>query len=92
MTTYHQAKYTIFGRIIDESKHDLDGVKDARTLDRYFQDGLMTAALCGAGSFYMLFLMASSRIRPEIRKLNGPMQGRVAKLIRCPPGKSLPAA
>jgi hypothetical protein len=86
MASYHQAKYTIFKRIINESEPD--GVKDTHTLDRYFQDGLMTAALCGAGSFYMLFLMASSRIRPEIRKLNGTMQGRVAKLIRCPPGKS----
>lgn len=90
MASYHQAKYTIFGRIISESEPD--GVKDTRTLDRYFQDGLMTAALCSAGSFYMLFLMASSRIRPEVRKLNGTMQGRVAKLIRCPPGKcSAPA-
>jgi hypothetical protein len=90
MASYHQAKYTIFGRIISESEPD--GVKDTRTLDRYFQDGLMTAALCGTGSFYMLFLMASSRIRPEVRKLNGTMQGRVAKLIRCPPGKcSAPA-
>ena len=86
MAASSQAKYTIFQRIISES--DPDGVSNARTLDRYFQDGLMTAVLCGAGSFYMLFLMAASRIRPEIRKLKGSMQGRIAKLIRCPPGKS----
>jgi hypothetical protein len=90
MASYHQAKYTIFGRIIKESEPD--GIKDTCTLDCYFQDGLMTAALCGAGSFYMLFLMASSRIRPEIWKLNGTMQGCVAKLIHCPSGKSSVAA
>jgi len=86
MAARRQAKYAVYRHIIKES--DADGVTNERTLDRYFQDGLTTAAWCGAGSFYMLFLMASSRIRPEIRKLNGSMQGRIAKLIRCPPGKS----
>ena len=87
MVASRQAKYAIFNRVLEES--DADGVKDARTLDRYFMDGLMTAALCGAGSFYMLLLLASSRIRPEIRKVTATMRGRIAKLIRCPPGKNI---
>jgi len=88
-----EAKYTIFNRIIEElRKLDPSGlkpIKQACTLSCYFKDGLKTAVLCGAGSFYMLILMACSRIRPEIRKLNGPMCGRVVKLIRCPPGEYL---
>lgn len=88
MVATKEAKYTIFNRIIEElKKSGANNLKQARTLCRYLQDGLTTAALCGAGSFYMLILMSCSRIRPEVRKLNGPMCGRVAKLIRCPPGE-----
>ena len=71
------------------AKTDGWNLKNKRTLDRYLHDGLSTAVLCGAGSFYMLILMACSRIRPEVRNLNGPMCGRVAKLIRCPPSAYL---
>lgn len=90
MVATKEAKYTVFNRIIEElkkSQADANNLKQPRTLGRYLQDGLTTAALCGAGSFYMLILMSCSRIRPEVRKLNGPMCGRVAKLIRCPPGE-----
>ena len=88
MVATKEAKYTVFNRIIEElKKSDANNLKQPRTLGRYLQDGLTTAALCGAGSFYMLILMSCSRIRPEVRKLNGPMCGRVAKLIRCPPGE-----
>lgn len=90
MTRTKKAKNTIFKQIIAElGNSGSEGgqrVRQGRTLCRYLQDGLTTAALCGAGSFYMLILMACSRIRPEIRLLDGPMAGRIAKLFRCPPG------
>ena len=90
MASTRDAKYKIFNRIVDElKKSSTQEIKHSRTLDRYFQDGLTIASLCGAGSFYMLILIACSRLRPELRKLNGTMCGRVAKLIRCPPGKCL---
>jgi hypothetical protein len=83
-----EAKYGIFNKIIGElKKSGSNNLKHNRTLDRYFQDGLTTAQLCGAGSFYMLILISCSRIRPEVRKIRGPMCGRIAKLIRCPPGE-----
>lgn len=90
MVATKKAKYTIFHCIIEELKKSdssCDDLKQARTLAHYLQDGLITAALCSAGSFYMLILMSCSRIKAEVRKLNGPMCGRVAKLIHCPPGE-----
>jgi hypothetical protein len=87
-TKPNETKYSIYKRIVEElKKSGANKVKQARTLDRYMQDGIKTAVLCGAGSFYMLILMSCSRIRPEVHKLKGPMCGRVAKLIRCPPGE-----
>ena len=87
MVASRQAKYAIFNRVVEES--DSDGVKDPRILNQYFMDGLITAALCGAGSFYMLLLLASSRICPEIHRVTATMHGRIAKLIHCPPGKNI---
>ncbi len=91
MIATEEAKYTIFKRIVAELKnsdaeHD---IKQPRTLNRYFEDGLKTAALCGAGSFYMLIFMACSWIRADLRKVNRTMCGSIAKLIRCPPGRHI---
>ncbi len=89
MITTKESKYTIFKRIVAEFKHSdaEQGIKQPRTLNRYFEDGLKTAALCCAGSFYMLIFMACSQMHADLRKLNGPMCGRIAKLIRYPPGR-----
>ena len=49
-------------------------------------DGMSIATLCGAGSFYILILLACSRAQSEIRKIDSAMINCLAKLIRCPTG------
>ncbi len=92
MQATQKPKYTIFTelRVYVERCHpeipDASTIFSRRTLDRYFMDGISIAALCGAGSFYILILLACSRARTEIRKIDGTMINRLAKLIRCPTG------
>ena len=91
-------KYTIFTELetfVQTERQDIvamahsSTVYKRRTLDRYFMDGMAVAALCGAGSFYILILLASSRARAELRWIDGTMVSRLAKLLRCPTGKIL---
>ncbi|KAF8184853.1 hypothetical protein BJ912DRAFT_927667 [Pholiota molesta] len=55
------------------------------SIRRYVADGTSCCALAGAGSFYILILMAGAgKMRPQIRMWEGDTAGRIAKLIRNP--------
>ena len=89
MQATQKPKYTIFTELQEyvERCHpeipDASTIFSCHTLDHYVMDGMSIAALCGAGSFYILILLACSRARTEICKIDGTMINHLAKLIRC---------
>jgi len=92
MQVAQKPRYTIFTELREyvERRHpeipDASTVFSRCTLNHYFMDGMSIAALCGAGFFYILILLACSRAQSEIRKIDGTMINCLAKLIRCPTG------
>jgi len=92
MQVAQKPKYTIFTELQKYVERCHPEISDASTifshctLNHYFIDGMSIAALCGAGFFYILILLACSRAQSEICKIDRTMINHLAKLIRCSTG------
>lgn len=64
-------------------------VVSVRTIHRHYNAGAKLAMIAGAGSVYLLIILACARIKTRLLKLSGTMISAMAKLIRRPDGQLL---
>ncbi|KAJ3549360.1 hypothetical protein NMY22_g923 [Coprinellus aureogranulatus] len=80
MAEEKEKQFTIFNRLVENSK----GRLDKWWLNRYYSLGLKASLLAGAGSFYFLVLIAAGRVRTTLSMMSGASACELAKVLRCP--------
>ncbi|KAF6743560.1 hypothetical protein DFP72DRAFT_1099689 [Ephemerocybe angulata] len=76
---------TIFYEIEQQQKKANVFVNNRKQLRRYLEDGTKACALGGAGSLYLVVLLACTRARMYIQNVGGDSVLRLARMISRPP-------